>query len=71
MPLDIRIRFGRAVRRRREKLEVSQEAFADMCQLDRSYIGGIERGERNVALVNIEKIAKTLRLTIAELFRGV
>jgi transcriptional regulator with XRE-family HTH domain len=71
MPLDIRIRFGRALRRQREKLGVSQETFADMCQLDRSYIGGIERGERNLALVNIEKIAKTLRLTIAELFRGV
>jgi transcriptional regulator with XRE-family HTH domain len=71
MPLDIRIRFGRALRRRREKLGVSQEAFADMCQLDRTYIGGIERGERNVALVNIEKIAKTLRLSVAQLFRGV
>ncbi len=71
MPQDIRIRFGRALRHRRQKLGVSQEAFADMCQLDRTYIGGIERGERNVALVNIEKIAKTLRLTIAELFRGV
>jgi transcriptional regulator with XRE-family HTH domain len=68
---DVRIRFGKALRRRREGLGVSQEAFADMCQLDRTYIGGIERGERNVALVNIEKIAKTLRLTIAELFRGV
>jgi transcriptional regulator with XRE-family HTH domain len=71
MPLDIRIRFGRALRRQRQKLGVSQEAFADMCQLDRTYIGGIERGERNVALVNIEKIAKTLKLTIAEMFRGV
>jgi transcriptional regulator with XRE-family HTH domain len=71
MPLDIRIRFGRALRRQRQKLGVSQETFADMCQLDRTYIGGIERGERNVALVNIEKIAKTLKLTIAELFRGV
>jgi transcriptional regulator with XRE-family HTH domain len=68
---NIRDRFGKAVRKRRQKLGVSQEAFADMCQLDRTYIGGIERGERNVALVNIEKIAKTLRLTIAELFRGV
>jgi transcriptional regulator with XRE-family HTH domain len=68
---DIRIRFGRALRRRRQKLGVSQEAFADMCQLDRTYIGGIERGERNVALVNIEKIAKTLRLSVAQLFRGV
>ena len=71
MSLDIRIRFGRALRRQRQKLGVSQEAFADMCQLDRTYIGGIERGERNVALVNIEKIAKTLRLSIAQLFRGV
>ncbi len=42
-----------------------------MCQLDRTYIGGIERGERNVALVNIEKIAKTLLISIAQLFRGV
>jgi transcriptional regulator with XRE-family HTH domain len=71
MAEDVRIRFGKAVRQRRNKLGVSQEAFADMCGLDRTYIGGIERGERNVALVNIEKIAKTLRLTIAELFRGV
>jgi transcriptional regulator with XRE-family HTH domain len=68
---DIRMRFGKAVRQKRNKLGVSQEAFADMCQLDRTYIGGIERGERNVAPVNIEKIAKTLRLTIADLFRGV
>ena len=68
---DIRIRFGKALRRRRQRLGVSQEAFADMCELDRTYIGGIERGERNVALVNIEKIAKTLRLSIAQLFRGV
>ena len=68
---DIRIRFGKAVRQKRTKLGVSQEEFADLCQLDRSYIGGIERGERNVALVNIEKIAKTLRLSIAQLFRGV
>jgi len=68
---DIRVRFGKAIRQKRHKLGVSQEAFADMCGLDRTYLGGIERGELNVALVNIEKIAKTLRLTIAELFRGV
>lgn len=68
---DIRVRFGRALRQRRNKLGVSQEAFADMCELDRTYIGGIERGERNVSLVNIEKIAKTLRVSISELFRRV
>ena len=68
---DIRLRFGKAVRQRRHKLGVSQEAFADMCDLDRTYVGGIERGERNVALVNIEKIAKTLKLSLSELLRGV
>jgi transcriptional regulator with XRE-family HTH domain len=53
------------------KLGVSQEAFADLCGLDRTYVGGIERGERNVALVNVEKIARAFRVSIAELFRGV
>ena len=69
--VDVRIRFGKAMRHRRYKLGVSQEEFADMCGLDRTYIGGIERGERNVALVNIEKIARAFRLTLVELFRGV
>ena len=68
---NIRVRFGKALRQRRNKLGVSQEVFADMCELDRTYIGGIERGERNVALVNIEKLAKTLRISISELFRGI
>lgn len=67
---DIRVRLGKAVRERRCKLGVSQEAFADLCELDRSYIGGIERGERNVAVVNIQKIARALKISISELFRG-
>jgi transcriptional regulator with XRE-family HTH domain len=68
---DVRIRFGRAVRSRRTSLGVSQEEFADMCGLDRTYIGGIERGERNLALANIEKIARTFEISLSELFRGV
>ena len=68
---DIRVRFGKAVRARRHRLGVSQEEFADLCGLDRTYIGGIERGERNVALVNIEKIEKALKVSFSELFRGV
>lgn len=67
---DIRFRFGR-VRERRHKLGMSQEQFADICGLDRIYVGGIERGERNVALVNVEKIAKAFKVTLSELFRGV
>jgi transcriptional regulator with XRE-family HTH domain len=70
-PVDVRVRFGRAVRTRRERLAVSQEEFADMCGLDRTYIGGIERGERNLALINIEKIARTFEVSLSELFRGV
>ena len=67
---DIRIRFGRLVRQKREKLGVSQEDFAGMCSLDRTYIGGVERGERNISLVNIEKIAKALKLSLSRLFQG-
>jgi DNA-binding XRE family transcriptional regulator len=67
---DYACRFGKAVRRRRHQLGVSQEEFADMCGLDRTYIGGIERGERNIALVNIERIARAFRILLAELFRG-
>jgi DNA-binding XRE family transcriptional regulator len=68
---DIRIRFGKAIRNRRKKLGVSQEEFADMCELDRTYLGGVERGERNLSLINIEKIALAFRVSLSELFKGV
>ncbi|HEV2491960.1 MAG TPA: helix-turn-helix transcriptional regulator [Terriglobia bacterium] len=68
---DIRARFGKSVRHRRHKLGVSQEEFADLCGLDRTYIGGIERGERNVGLVNIERIAKAFKVSLSELFREI
>ncbi len=68
---DVLLRFGERVRERRAALGLSQEAFADKCKLDRTYISGIERGKRNVALRNIEAIAKALGITIAELVQGV
>jgi transcriptional regulator with XRE-family HTH domain len=64
-------RFGKTVRARRKALGVSQEEFADMCGLDRTYVGGVERGERNLSLINIERIAKALKLSLWELFKGV
>ena len=64
---DILVRFGKRVRELRKSRGYSQEAFAARCELDRTYIGGIERGERNVALRNIESIAKALNITISEL----
>jgi len=71
MPLDIRIRFGRAIRRIREEQEINQEEAADRCGLHRTYYSGIERGVRNVSLVNIEKVAKGLKTTLPDLFRRV
>ncbi|MBI1247734.1 helix-turn-helix domain-containing protein [bacterium] len=68
---DILVRFGKRVRELRTEQGYSQEAFADACELDRTYIGGIERGERNLALRNIERIAKTLGISIAELMEAI
>jgi transcriptional regulator with XRE-family HTH domain len=67
---DIRLRFGKAARNLRHKLGVTQEEFADICGLDRTYIGGIERVERNVSLIDIERIAKALKISIPRLFNN-
>jgi transcriptional regulator with XRE-family HTH domain len=69
--VDILQRFGQKVREKRNALGLSQEAFADKAGLDRTYISGIERGKRNVALRNIEAIAKALGISLAELMEGV
>ena len=68
MLLDIRIRFGRAIRRIREEQKINQEEAADRCGLHRTYYSGIERGIRNVSLVNIEKVSKGLRTSLPDLF---
>jgi transcriptional regulator with XRE-family HTH domain len=68
---DILTRFGRRVRALRTARGHSQEAFADACGLDRTYISGIERGRRNVGLQNIDVIARALGITVSELFEGV
>ena len=71
MPLDIRIRFGRAIRRLREAQKISQEEAAERCGLHRTYYSGVERGIRNVSLLNIEKISKGLRTNLSDLFKQV
>lgn len=68
--MDILEAFGKRLREKRTALGLSQEAFADKAQLDRTYISGIERGKRNVALRNIEAIAKALGSSIGELMSG-
>ena len=63
--------FGRAVRQVRKNRGFSQEAFADLCGIDRSYMGCGERGESNLALVNIEKIVRALNMPLSEFFKFV
>ena len=67
---DILKRFGHRVRELRMAEGLSQEAFAADCHLDRTYMGGIERGERNVGLRNIKRIADTLDISLSELMHG-
>lgn len=68
MQEDICKRFGRQLRQLREGMGLSQEAFADRCGLDRTYISGIERGKRNPSLRNVAKIADALRLPLSKIF---
>ena len=63
------IKLGASIREKRSIQGLSQEAFADKAGLDRSYLGGIERGEHNIALVNLVKIARALGITTAELLK--
>ena len=60
--------FGARVRELRKQKGLSQEGLALACDLDRTYIGGVERGERNISLLNIQKIAEALGVSARELF---
>ena len=62
--------FGESVRRYRKERGYSQEAFGDACGIDRSYMGGIERGEHNLALINILKIVAALGMQPSEFFQA-
>lgn len=59
--------LGQVIRARRLELELSQEALAHLAGIDRSHMGKIERGERNVTLLNIERIADALKVAPSEL----
>ena len=64
-------KFGSKVRELRSKKNLSQEDLAEKSGLHRTYIGGIERGERNLALINLLRIAEALEITASELLEGI
>lgn len=63
--------LGSRIRELRLKKGFSQESFADHCGLHRTYMGGIERGERNLTIQTVLTVAKGLGMTISELFLGI
>lgn len=68
MKQKILVKFGKKVRELRLKIGLSQEELAARADVHRTYIGMIERAEKNITLVNIEKIARALKINIKDLF---
>lgn len=62
------IKIGQRIRDLRAERGFSQESFAYEVGLDRTYMGGVERGERNIAAINLIRIAKALKVEVGELF---
>lgn len=69
-PSVLRLTFARNVRERRESIGLSQEALADICNLDRTYISLVERARRNLSLDNVSRIAEGLDIDPVELLRS-
>ncbi|QEL16857.1 helix-turn-helix domain-containing protein [Limnoglobus roseus] len=68
---DVRERFGLAVKVRREALGLTQEDLAAAAGIHRTYLSDVERGTRNLSLINVERLAAALQVTMAELFAAV
>ena len=70
MSKEILIKFGKKVREERLKLGLSQERFAELVEIHRNYVGLIERAEKNITLLKIERIAKVLKTTPSKLLES-
>ncbi|AWG22598.1 transcriptional regulator [Flavobacterium faecale] len=68
---DIKVKFGHRIKELRLLKGYSQEKLAELSDLDRTYIPGIESGKRNISLVVIEKIAKAFNLSLSELLHNI
>jgi len=61
------VRFGLKLRQVRHRKQISQEKLAELAGLHRTYVSSVERGQRNISLLNIEKLAKALDVPMAKL----
>jgi ribosome-binding protein aMBF1 (putative translation factor) len=64
---DVTVRFGKRLREIRTRKGISQEKLAELAGLHRTYVSSVERGERNISLINIENLANALGVSMAEL----
>ncbi len=71
MKKKILIDFGKRIKEERQKLNLSQEALAEKAGVHRTYIGMVERAEKNITLSNIYKIANALSLNLSDIFKGI
>lgn len=67
--MDIKEKIGKKIRLIREEKKMSQKDLAYSSDLDRSYIASVENGQRNISIVNLEKIAIAFNITLSELFK--
>jgi len=68
---EVKRRLGRRIAELRRKKGFSQEGFAHECSFHRSYMGAVERGEKNITIMSLHKIAQALTMSLSELLKGV
>jgi transcriptional regulator with XRE-family HTH domain len=64
-----KVRFGLALRQARQDMGLSQEALADLAEIHRAYVGQVERGERNIAMDNMERLSEVVGVPLWEMLR--
>ncbi|MFI5136758.1 MAG: helix-turn-helix domain-containing protein [Sphingobacteriales bacterium] len=69
--MEIKSRVGKRIKEIREELNITQKDLSYAADLDRSYVASVENGQRNISIVNLEKIAIALKVSLSELFKGV